>query len=767
METIEKDGKSSEELIEEYSQRVFGKPAKEIKYVLATNYIHQQLLQEELARTGLYQWLNVFKGDVKYPRDIKDYNDYDIVQVNMAAQDVHLIANIREQINPNGKTKLVVNNDYTQETWGKAFDYVTTLEREISGADMYFGTEYFQTTTLSELTGRRCFVIPHPADIKRLKSLPEIPKKNIISTIWRRYDNFSYIPHFAVRNHGLTTQLIGYDPKVDPRQFLTSTLYDYVLLGTNYFEFCFPSGTKIITENGYENIEEIEEDTKVLTYNGYKKVSKTYERHVDYKNGEEVFEVNPKGRQPFKVTLNHPFKTENGDFKTIDNIKYLRKDKRKLNGKMYIDLRQEFENIEDKFDNGKSVYVTDDLYIWLRKGRYNTKIPYTIELNEDFGYLVGAYCAEGSGTDYGIQFTLCNNNEPLLPELTNKFKKVFGIDLSTSYNSECNTINYYKRSKILRKIFKIFVEGNATTKKLTKYAFDNKKFLKGFISGLFKGDGYISKKEISLSTTSEELALQVCDILELFNIYGSHYKSLRKDKKTFIQNREVTYNSDLNTVRVMHPLYYNKFIDLFWIEGKYKQEGRQPSFKNTREQWFDNFVLIPFKKKAIQYTGNVYNLEVEDVNEYSLNSATVHNCDQMRSSKIVYDPFTYHSFSRATIDTAALGVPVVGSNRTQSAQICYPHTTIDPYDTKSARELIQRLLNDEEFYKKVVETAKEKSEYYNHTNSKVRYLRALSESLDDNKKREARFVSKTTFDRSVGEDFNQAHAKGLVRKDAN
>ena len=340
-EEVKSQDKLQLEHIEDMSQKIFGKPSKDIKYLLVTNYIHRQLLEEELTRTGLYQWINVFRGDVKYPRDVLDYNEYDIVQVNMSSQDVHLIGDIREAIGENSKTKLIVNNDYTTEIWGKAFEYPTLLERELKHPDMLFGTEYFQVTALTEISGRKCYVIPHPADVRRLKSLPIIPQKPIISTIWRRYDNHSYIPSLVVRNHGLTTQLLGFDKKIDPKVHLTTTLYDYVFAGTNYFDFC----------------------------------------------------------------------------------------------------------------------------------------------------------------------------------------------------------------------------------------------------------------------------------------------------------------------------------------------------------------------------------------------------DQMRESQIVYDPFTYHSFSRATVDTAAMGVAVVGSNRTQSMQVCYPHTCVDPYDVQKARELIDRLLGDEVFYKKVVDTALEMSEFYNHTNSKERYLTALNDTL--------------------------------------
>jgi len=237
-ETKEEVEPTQTERLDELSQKIFGKPSKDIKYVYVTNYIHQQLLEEELARTGLYQWVNVFKGEVKYPRDIEDYNDYDIVHVNMSTQDIHLAANVRREIKEDSNTRLIVNNDYTTEMWGSAFGHPDTMSREIMNADMIFGTEYFQVTALAELVDRKVFIIPHPADVKRLKSLPELPKKSIISTIWRRYDNNSYIPSLVTRNLGFTTQLIGYEKSVDSKTWLTTTLFDYVFAGTNYFDFC-------------------------------------------------------------------------------------------------------------------------------------------------------------------------------------------------------------------------------------------------------------------------------------------------------------------------------------------------------------------------------------------------------------------------------------------------------------------------------------------------------------------------------------------------
>lgn len=228
---------NNEALLEAISQELFGKPFSEIKYVMVTNHIHQILLDEDLTRTGLYQWLNVFKGSIKNPRDIHDYNEYDIVQVNMSAQDIHLIHEIRSVLGEDSHTKLVVNNDYTTELWSKSFDHPVFLSEALKKTDLIFGTEYYQSTALAELSERKVFIIPHPADVKRLKKLPKKNTIPVVSTVWRRYDNHSYIPSLAVRNLGVSTRLVGYDKNLDQKNWVTTSLYDVVLSGTDYKEF--------------------------------------------------------------------------------------------------------------------------------------------------------------------------------------------------------------------------------------------------------------------------------------------------------------------------------------------------------------------------------------------------------------------------------------------------------------------------------------------------------------------------------------------------
>jgi len=218
-----------------------------LRYCMISHHVHKELLSEDLARTGCYQNINMFGGDgkksyahIRHFNDVdpKEFENYDIIQINLSAQDYHLVNTIREIIGKDSSTKIVANCDYTTELWQGIFDWPQNMGRELEGADMIFGTEYFMCSALAELTGRRVPILPHPCHVKRLKVLPKEKKENVLSVIWHRYDSFSLIPYLQTRNLGIPTQLLGYNPNQDKKPYVTETLYNRILPGTSYQEYC-------------------------------------------------------------------------------------------------------------------------------------------------------------------------------------------------------------------------------------------------------------------------------------------------------------------------------------------------------------------------------------------------------------------------------------------------------------------------------------------------------------------------------------------------
>ena len=59
-----------------------------LKYLYLTSHVHKELLEEKPQRSGLYQWLIVFGGDVKqHWKDIVDLESYDGALLNICSGD--------------------------------------------------------------------------------------------------------------------------------------------------------------------------------------------------------------------------------------------------------------------------------------------------------------------------------------------------------------------------------------------------------------------------------------------------------------------------------------------------------------------------------------------------------------------------------------------------------------------------------------------------------------------------------------------------------
>jgi hypothetical protein len=97
----------------------------------------------------------------------------------------------------------------------------------------------------------------------------------------------------------------------------------------------------------------------------------------------------------------------------------------------------------------------------------------------------------------------------------------------------------------------------------------------------------------------------------------------------------------------------------------------------------------------------------------------------IKEAEIGYDPFYSYSYGRIPCDCAALGLPTVCSEFSYSARVCFPDTCVSPFEAKKSRELLKRLLSDKKFYEQVKEKALVNVEYFNHKNSKERFLKMI------------------------------------------
>ena len=143
-------------------------------------------------------------------------------------------------------------------------------------------------------------------------------------------------------------------------------------------------------------------------------------------------------------------------------------------------------------------------------------LPASLDLDEDLGFFLGFYVANGSAGENFIRLDIGGNEAEIADHLTWIIKTKFGLKPRLYKESKANMlilqINSVSLVQILNRIFR--VPSSSATGKLNvpPLLFNaSKKAILGFISGLVAGDGSVNKdrEHISISTHSYDLAVQI------------------------------------------------------------------------------------------------------------------------------------------------------------------------------------------------------------------------------------------------------------------
>ncbi|MGA2667019.1 MAG: radical SAM protein [Patescibacteria group bacterium] len=241
------------------------------------------------------------------------------------------------------------------------------------------------------------------------------------------------------------------------------------------------------------------------------------------------------------------------------------------------------------------------------------KKPYLsrfFELDENLAFLLGYYCAEGNVTQcknrpnsYSLHFSPGKHEIKNIQIIKEKFIKVFGLPLKTTQRRTTIELSNSKTSIAI--IFKILCGHNAKFKKVPQELFRvHKTVLQAFLEGYIIGDGYHDKQGLTVSNTvSKELALGLYALWSKLGYLPRFYEWHPKPFK-IIENRKVNQSI----------LYYVKV----W-QGKRKIKSRY--YED------DKFFYVPILNvKRKQYSGLVYNLEIEKDHSYLANFVSVGNC---------------------------------------------------------------------------------------------------------------------------------------------
>jgi DNA-directed RNA polymerase beta' subunit len=344
--------------------------------------------------------------------------------------------------------------------------------------------------------------------------------------------------------------------------------------------------------------------------------------------------------------------------------------------------------------------------------RTASQLPELMQLDYDFGYLLGAYCAEGCVTKTQISIANINNDylEPIkrFCEKFNITYKVYKTENKIQEGWTSQDIRIY--SKLLTELLVKLCNKISHTKTLSNtIVYSNDECKKGFLDAYIGGDGYISKKEkcIIMFSTSKELLEKVQCMLNTFEIYSF----IRKIKKQTSNNRGTTDFQQAYRLYVSNN-QCKKLSSLLDIKIDYKKEECMkkscqemklninkfndayiPSFNSEKQEYEmlkrsdvnDAYKNIVFEKiKSIEEVSNTTDYAYDLTVETTRNFVTVNGLN-LRD--------TFHSAGISSKSNVTRGVPRIQEILSLSKEAKNPSLSIylkpeDQHNKLKAQQLM-------------------------------------------------------------------------------
>ncbi len=324
---------------------------------------------------------------------------------------------------------------------------------------------------------------------------------------------------------------------------------------------------------------------------------------INTKNAKEILLLSSQGETSRNLSLKYHL-----------HPTYIRKLRTKLKREGISDALFRYEN--------QIIEKNDKIKFLSEKG---VGVPQSIKLDKNLAKLLGYYCAEGCVSkindrpnSYQLIFCFGHREKQYVAEVKNLIEEIFNIKPKIFQQRTITRINVGKTSLAL--FFKILCGSGAKNKKVPEILNQaTKDVVRAFLDGFIAGDGSIQKEEISIGTISKELAFGIYWLWLKMGFLPSFYK-WKPPATTTIEKRKVN-QSPYYYVKLKAQKFRKKFLndnDLI-ISSKSQKSSR---FKEN-----DLYYFVPiFKISKKEYSGYVYNIEVEEDHSYLANFISVGNC---------------------------------------------------------------------------------------------------------------------------------------------
>lgn len=354
---------------------------------------------------------------------------------------------------------------------------------------------------------------------------------------------------------------------------------------------CFLAGTKVLTNNGYKNIEDLKIGDMVLTHkNRFRKVE-----NIGMNKDKPIFSLKAQGSLKTYVTENHPY--------------YVREMKRVWNNKL---RRNERQFSEPKWKEVKDLKNSDFVGI-----NIPTKEENVYGLDEETCWLLGRYVADGhirynkrkgrkNSYQYGVIYSLGDNKVENFKEHLKKYHASIYSHTQSCHRaviSSMELVNFIILNNFGRK---------AIEKDIPNFILELPiQLAKSFLDGYMSGDGCFTNNSYKASTISQHLILKLQLLIAKVYKTSSNIYFCKRASKYIIEGRNVNQHDN-------YSISFNKQIK--------KQNHSYVDLEN-------NIIWYPITKiENINKKSNVYNITVEEDNSYTANNFIVHNCQDISVS---------------------------------------------------------------------------------------------------------------------------------------
>ena len=409
-----------------------------------------------------------------------------------------------------------------------------------------------------------------------------------------------------------------------------------------YICACMPKGEKILTTNGFKQVEDVMLSDCLYDKEGkITPIKKIYERYTN----ETIYNIKPFGiGKRITFTGNHPIWASSDS--TLKRC-YSKYDKNYNFNERYYEHNFKFIKCKDLKAGGwlqiPNIYINKELSNEEILSHWHYDKVKNPLLNDKFWWLCGMWLAEGccvksKNANYRI-YTSHNTNET---DIILKVKKCI-IELferkpnSRIVNSSSNATNVFFNFNYLAK----FLNNNFGKYAYGKYISEWIKYLPSkfkinLILGYLEGDGSFSvRKRDGLRITAGSVSLKLLSDLQdmLFSLgILSTVQLSASEKEMTIAGRKVNcrkfYSISIGKYDSFEFLKLCNLAHLF-------EDDRKIGHHRKDYMYFSNdkkYIFIKINEIIKQdYQGNVYNFETECHNYY-VDKVCVHNCDPSSGS---------------------------------------------------------------------------------------------------------------------------------------